>query len=400
MADRALDSAIEDIRGKFTGLHKILTQREDKLIEIIKSAQASNLSHIRDLLDMKEFICQNIKNNALMNKKLYENDLEIAELKSQHAESIKQLTEISWGGVCYDELSHILDKIDFNNNNELSNTLSHQSDYSKKIAPIYHGGVCCESPAPDQLSHPNHIAIDEKTQNIYVSDFKQNCIVIFDKKANIISKYNSGIRFPRAITCRNDKLYLIENLHSMRHIQFKSFQLNPRISPIPVKKLKYPTDTSHVAAFDVSKEEVWYICNQQSNKVFFLENSIFYLLSPSIPFESPTALKVYGLIYLLESQSKETARIRLMSLQGDTIRTIPLNGVVASLYFDVDLDGNFIISNSYLDSIVIFSKDGSMDHIIHSTKSYCIAYPKGIAVSNEGNIAVITSNSKGCLLIF
>ena len=399
------DSAIEDIKDKFVVLHDILTQREDKIIEIIKSKQAEQLScysTIQDLLDMNEFIRENTKNNALMKKRISENQLEITKLESQLVQSIDQLIgSIAWGDMCYNNLCHLLSRIGIpDSRDELEKTLNIKSKYSNKVKPIYKGGVTGESLSPNQLSHPNHIAIDEITQNIYVSDFKQNCIVVFDNRANVITKLNSGIRFPRAIACRNDKLYLIENLHSMRHLEFKCFQLSPRISQVPSKKMKVPSELSYVTAFDVSKEEVWYICNRQANKLFFLKNSNFYLLSPSIPFQSPTSVKIYGLIYLLESQSDETARIRLMSSQGDTIRIIPLSGIIEPLYFDVDLDGDFILSNSYLDSIVIYLKDGTMDHTILSSKSQCIAHPKGIAISSEGNIVVITANLNGCLLIF
>ena len=396
------DSVIEDIQLKFQGLRDILTRREYTIINHIMCKREEHLAHcsrnqskIQDLLNLKSFIEKDIKDNAIMKKKISEITLDISNLESETA--MEQINPVSWGGMCYKSLYDIVAIIDFMN---VATQTNSSFEYKKKTKPIFQGGYFSESSAPDHLSRPNHLAIDESTQNVYISDFNQQCIFLFDGSANFVSKFNSGIKFPRAITCRNSKLYLIENSHSMQHLQFKTFGLCPRLSLLPAKKLKPPSELSRVSAFDVSEREIWYICNREKSTVFCLSKDTFNLFPVSSPIQHPTAIKVCDVIYLLESHSNESARIKLLTLQGVRIRVIPLCMVCEPLYFDIDLDRNFIVSDSYQDSVIVFENDGSLLHRILSSSSQPIAHPKGIAVNKKRNIIVVTNNPKGCLLIF
>ena len=404
ITSKIYDPDIEDIRSKFAYLHKILDQKEEMLIANIMDKKVYDskgcMSQIEDLMAMNEFIKENTKNNALRGGKLFANEQEIAQLKSEMLAD-NQLEPITWGQMCYDDLCKVLDKIEFGvQENQLVKTLNDRSKYSNKVCAIYQGGKTGKS-SSDQLSHANHIAIDESTQYIYVSDFQQNSIIVFDNKANIISTISLGIKFPRAITCRNNKLYLIENLHSMRHVEFKSFSLTPKVSQIPSTKMKIPADLSHISAFDVSKDGNWYVCSRRANKVFFLKDSTFYLINSKVPFQSPTAVKAYEVLYLLECLSDGTSRIRLMDLKvGETMDFIALDGIVEPMYFDVDIDHSFILSITDQDTIVMFSRESGVIHKIQSSKFQCVSRPKGIAVTRDGNVVVITNNSNGCLLVF
>lgn len=404
VTSKIYDSTVDDIKSKFAYLHKILDQKEKMIIAKIMDSEVSDtkscMAKIQDLTEMNEFIKENTKSNELRRGKLSANEEEIALLKAQMLED-NQLDPITWGQLCYDDLCKLLDKIGFEvSDNQLVKTLNDRSKYSNKSCAIYQGGVTGKSSSADQLCHANHIAIDELTQYIYVSDFKQNSIIVFDSKADVISTISMGIKFPRAITCKNDKLYLIENLHSMRHVEFKSFQLTPKVSPIPSTKMKVPADLSHVSAFDVSQDENWYVCSRRANKVFLLKDSIFYLITSQVPFQSPTAIKVTEVLYLLECLSDGTSRIRLMNQKGETMDFIVLAGISEPMYFDVDIDGAFILSVTDQDTIVMYTRENGIIHKIQSSQFQSVSRPKGIAVNREGNVIVITNNLNGCLLVF
>ena len=404
ITSKLYDPDIDDIKSKFAYLHKILDQKEQMLITNIMNKKVYDskgcMSQIQDLMAMNEFIRENTKSNALRGGRLTANEEEITQLKADMLAD-NQIDQITWGRMCYDDLCKVLDKIDFEvKENQLMKTLNDRSKYSNKVFAIYQGGLTGHSSA-DQLSHANHIAIDELTQYIYVSDFKQNSVFVFDNKADIISTITMGIKFPRAITCRNNKLYLIENLHSMRHVEFKSFYLAQKVSQVPSTKMKIPTDLSHVSAFDVSKDEIWYVCSRRSNKVFYLKGSTFCLISSKVPFQSPTAVKVYEMLYLLECLSDSTSRIRLMDLNGgETMEFVTLNGIIEPMYFDVDVDGGFVLSITDQDIIVMYTRESGIIHKIQSSKLQSVSRPKGIAVNRDGNVVVITNNLNGCLLVF
>lgn len=398
------DPAIEDIQKKFDKLRGILNEREASLLTRIRSLKEEYLktSHtkittIKALLRHRGYIEENTRDNEEMLKEVAEIDDEVSALQSELGKRAEPVS-VSWGSEGLDKLCELVKKIGFE---DPTATASQEGDrYKRMVNPVFQGGRLGEGSASDVISYPNHLCIDESSQNIYVSDFRQNCVVVFDSQAHLINKFSTGIRFPRAIACKDSKLYLVENSHSMQHLVLKKFSLQSGIAPVPCKYVKPPRDLLNVSALDVSSTGDWYICNRQAHKVHCFSQNAYSTFLTSAPVHHPTAIRVRDRVYILESYSDQPASIKMFSFHGVIISSIPLYSVLEPLYFDIDREGSFIVCESAQDSIVIFEKTGSLHHRITSSKKQPLTRPKGVAVSGTGNLVVVTNNLEGTLLIF
>ena len=203
----------DKVRTTFIELREVLSETEKKLMKALNdilSSYNSYRSEVKKMNERKRKI-ENIRNAHLTAVPT------LSDLKAFHEKILQdlneQLNELQTPVrpklvrfVC--EKTKLVGEV-----NELCKLLERVSeiDYKSKTQSII--SVCDRGTGNEQLNSPEGVTVDPNTGNIYVADYYNHCVKVFDNTAKYLLKFGNGkgerkMSYPRGLLIRGDKIFL------------------------------------------------------------------------------------------------------------------------------------------------------------------------------------------------
>ena len=276
-------------------------------------------------------------------------------------------------------------------------------DYRSKIHPVV--SVCERGKRLKQLNSPYGVTFDPKTGNIYVADFSNNCVKVFDDSERILFKFGDSdgdgkmIR-PTGLVIIGDKI-LISNGHflSKQNHTILVYQLNgcflSKFGKYGKDKLEF--NDPRGLACNESNGDI-YICDSGNNRIQILSKEFqFKSQFGADKLNYPLDVKLSKeYIFILDTSNP---CMHLYDYNFNLQKSVISRGegmqVVKSFSFFIDNIGNILISDHGSNSIQIYNSQ--VESICSVNTS---SHPIGIVVDNQGRVIVVCESDKDCLQIF
>lgn len=282
---------------------------------------------------------------------------------------------------CYSTFSKMTDSIDYS---------------SKKDKAI----VCFGSKGKtlSQLDWPRGLVVDDRTNNIYVSERDVGKVVLFNQHGDFL--YEFPTRIPRNfyMCIANDVIYMSSFYNDCISVYTLSGDFVTYFGSKGHKLGDF--NVPQGIAFDEELNKV-FICDRDNSRVqvfgdFYLQ-AVSVLISPrDVKFKSKK-LFIMGLdkfnINIYDPCYPYTLQKSVIEFAVDRV----------PYYFDLDPDLNIIISNYHSNEILVFDRNGELLHTIAKGGSGLgtLSSPNGIALTKQGNIvSVCVDKPTGMIQIF
>ena len=387
----------DKVRTTFIELREVLTETEKKLMKSLNdilSSYNSYRSEVKKMNERKREI-ENIRNAVLTAVPT------LSDLKSFHEKFLQdlneQLNELQTPVrpklvrfVC--EKYKLVGEV-----NELCKLVERVSeiDYKSKTQSII--SVCDRGTGNEQLNWPRGVAVDHNTGNLYVADYGNHCVKVFDNTAKYLFKFGDGmgegkLSRPRGLLIRGNKVFVSESDCILVYQLDGKFV--SRIGSRGSGKLQFNFP------FGISTDDynnVIYICDVDNHRIQILSECLHYKSQfGKDTLHHPRDIKLYkDNIFVLDT-SNPCLHIYNSDLvfQQSVVTRGEGQQVSNPWFFFIDEFGNILIPDYDSNSILILDSEFEFIHKIS------VPYPRGITMDREDRIIVLCCSAYNCLQIF
>ena len=276
------------------------------------------------------------------------------------------------------------------------------------IACVKHGQ------APGELRYPNSVAIDSNNNQIYVAEgyysregYSGNIarVSIFSETGEFIGMFSHPhMKSPYGLAIHRDNVYVTDIVgHCVFHFRVEAdFHLVARLGSrgSGIGQFEEPRQLALSTKGDVFVADIY------NNRVQILDSFLHYKRHLShVSMTGPLDVKLTQDEVFVLCQASPC--IKVFSYTGNLIRSlIPCGGigmqVRAPWFFCLDTNSHLLFSDCLDHQIKIFSKEGKLLHTLgkegHEVGMF--NYPKGIALTNNLKLVIVSENRKYSLQIF
>ncbi|KAI6647865.1 hypothetical protein LOD99_8452 [Oopsacas minuta] len=256
-------------------------------------------------------------------------------------------------------------------------------DYKSKIQPIV--SVCKMGERLENLKGPRGMTIDNSTGDIYVADWGNNCVKVFDCNGQIMFKFGDEegegkMNRPIGLAICRDRVLIT---------QINNCILNYQVNGKFISKMGKPGEGDlefyypHGLTFDQSNGEA-YICDSENHRIQILSKELTYKTQfGQDNLKSPLDVKLTKeFIYILD---RSNPCLHLYNYNLILQKSIISRGdglqLINPFFLYVDNSTNVLITD-YNCIIFVDSKFA----LIHRIS---IASPVGVTVDNRGRVIVV-----------
>ena len=388
---------LNSISEKFKELHVSLEKAERQISRDFQDPSKNERlvkieRTILEIENTKTFAENNITDNELMSSILRDCDKKLMGLTKEKLE-IEQIqpNKLIWSELGFEGLRSQIQSINA--------VYIPDTPPPELFSPSCSGGE-----KETHLMWPNHVAIDDQTGNLYVSDILGNRIQIFSANAEFLRSFVHTFLKPRAILIRKSKLYVIENIVDEKHVKFLIFSIDK-------EKLLAVSDGiigagkgqfGITSSLDIDTDDKWYITEPDHKRIQvlnpdFKHNSFF---AASTTFSNPIQIRLRDKIVLvLDNHTTEEivphyCKLFVLKLDGTWLKNVVLSQVNYAMYFAISNCNHILVSDYGYGALKVFDFDGNLCHI-----GKRLTKPKGIEVFKDGRI-VSVSMSSPCINMF
>ena len=389
----------EKIISKFVNLNDCLKARESELLGELDNILASYLSYRSKLEKCNE------KKTALERiKSIHQNELESSPIKSVHEDiiarmntelkSIKTPTEFKM--ISFECESKLM-LAEMNKLGKLEEKVRIEIDYKSKKQPLV--SVCEKGKGMEQLHYPQSVTVDNTTGIIYIVDWYNNCVKVFDSTGKYLFKVgdNEGegkMYHPRGVAICEDRILITQHSNCILNYQLNG-KFICRLGREGEGELEFNSPRS--LTIDESNGDI-YICDNNNNRIQILSKEFsFKSQFGKDTLKHPLDVKLSKEYILVLDASNPCLHLFNYNhiLQKSVISRGTGMQVVSPLYFFRDHSDNILISDAVSNSILIFN---ALFHFIH--KISVSNMPTGVTVDKQGRVIVVSQADKNCLQIF
>ena len=268
-------------------------------------------------------------------------------------------------------------------------------DYKSKTQSVI--SVCDYGTGNEQLQWPCGVTVDHNTGNIYVADYYNNCVKVFDNTAKYLFKFGDGkgegkVSLPRGLLIRGNKVF-VSHSHCIL-----VYQLDGKfVSSIGSEgrgelQFNYPWGLST----DECNNDI-YICDAGNRRIQIIsENLQFKSQFGKDTINFPCDIKHYKDNIFILDQSNPCLHIynRDLVLQQSVVTSGRGQQVRDPWSLFIDNFGNILITDYVSNSILILNSEFEFIHKISVTR------PTGITMDGDDGIIVTSRASHNCLQLF
>ena len=269
-------------------------------------------------------------------------------------------------------------------------------DYKSKTQSII--SVCDRGTGNGQLNYPRGVTVDHNTGNIYVADYGNNCVKVFDNTAKYLFKFGDERGEGKMsnhyglLICGN-KVLVTQWNHCIQ-----VYQLDGKFSRIGSYgkgqlQFNYPNGLST----DEYNGDI-YICDFINHRIQIISENFQYKSEFGKDIlHYPHDIKLYKDSIFVLDQSNPCLHIfnKDLVLQKSVVTRGGGQLVVNPCFFFIDKFGSILISDNNSNSILILNSEFEFIHKISVSPS-----PMGITMNKEDRVIVVCYADNNCLQIF
>ena len=389
---------LSSISEKFRGLHASLENAERQIARDLEDVSRKERlvklrRNILEVENTKTFAENNLTDNEFMSGIVEDCDSKLAVLTEEKLEMERiRHTKILWSELGFDGLRTEIESI--------KTVLIPDKKPPELFLPSCSGGY-----KDIHFVWPNHVALDEKSGYIYVSDIQYSKIQIFNKDALFLKSFPHAFHKPRAMLIRKGRLYVIECLLDGNHVKFLIFSVDDEkllaISDgvIGTGKGQFGITSS----LDIDTDDKLYITEPDNKRIQLLNPDFQHrcFFASSTTFSHPIQIRIrdnFALVLDITTTTEEVVphycKLFVLRLDGTWIKNIILPRVNYAMYFAISICNHILVSDYSYGALKVFDFDGNLCNI-----GKRITHPKGIEVFNDGRV-VSVSMLTPCIHIF
>ena len=389
-----LNRVKESVVTKFREISEHLDERKNEFLRQINTIIVSYQTYKREyqtanekkkLLKSTKLFHQNQPADS-PNKSMHDNVIALINTQLEAITNPKQPKLVTF--VC--EKQKLLTEV-----NKLCKLVERVSeiDYTRKTQSIIR--VCDYGTGNEQLNYPYGVTVDPNTGNIYVTDFGNNCVKIFDNTAKYLYKFGDrkgegNMSYPRGLLIRDDKVF-VSHRHCILVYQLDG-KFVSRIGSEGSGKLQFKCPWG--LSTDESNNDI-YICDYSNNRIQIISENLQYKYQfGKDTLRYPQSVKHYkdNIFILVESNPCLHIYNRDLVLQKSVVTRGRGQQVIDPCFLFIDKFGNILITD-YPNSIFILNSQFEFIHKISVNK------PRGITMDEDDRI-IVTCDVAKCLQIF
>ena len=352
----------EEVRSNFQQLHSLLVVRETFLLremdEIVIRARQEITEKKENLLQLytaKEGSERDLTKNKY--KKLLEKHLRAIE--DEIGEEVARGVNVGWMELDWKIEQLEQSVIEVCKVVTLKENPLTRIDYSARKCPVWsHDGT-----VSGEITSPRQLAIDDKTQNIFVTDYSTKRIQVFDGEGNHLYQISTPPR-PVGITLSNEYIF-VSTIGKLVKIEKSNIQ---SIKSVETENIVWGIDTN-------TNTDI-YGCELRNQSIVVFDKDLKFLKRIKLRTTQVTSktntycIKLYeDKMYVMfdDFPSSLPFPLQIFNLEGELVKClIKENEISHSQFFSIDRLGNIIVTDYGGDQIKIFSKEGDVLHTITS----------------------------------
>ena len=386
----------EEVRSNFQQLHGLLVVRETFLLremdEIVIRARQEITEKKENLLQLytaKEGSERDLNKNKY--KKLLEKHLRAIE--DEIGEEVARGVNVGWMELDWKMEQLEQSVIEVCKVVTLKENPLTRIDYSARKCPVWsHDGT-----VSDEITDPRQLAIDDKTQNIFVTDYSAKRIQVFDGEGNHLYQISTP-PYPVGITL-SDEYIFVSTPDKLVKIEKSN---NQSIKSVKTENIVWGIDTNT----DI------YGCEFYNQSIVVFDKDLKFLKRLKLRTTQVTSntftrsIKLYEdkMYVMFDDYSSLPFPLQIFNLEGELVKClIKENEIRRSQFFSIDRLGNIIVTDWRANQIKIFSKEGDVLHTITSAMlpgDQKFSCPRGVAIDKQNRIIVAHEYKKCNLLSF
>ena len=389
----------EEVRSNYHQLHGLLVVRETFLLremdEVVTQAR-NEITEERDKLQQlytaRESSERDLTHNTF--KKILEKNLRAIE--DEIGEEVARGVNVGWMELDWKMEQLEQSVIEVCKVVTLKERPLTRIDYSARKCPVWsHDGT-----VSGEISNPQQLAIDDKTQNIFVTDLKADRIQVFDGEGNHLYQISTPPE-PVGITLSDE--YIFVTTHDKL----------VKIEKSNNQSIKSVETENRVWGIDSNTNTDIYGCELHKQSIVVFDKDLKFLKriklrTTQINSDTRTrSIKLYeDKMYVMFSDypSSLPFPLQIFNLEGELVKClIKGNEIRHSAFFSIDRLGNIIVTDCGRNQIKIFSKEGDVLHTITSAMlpgDQKFSYPRGVAIDKQNRIILAHRNKECNLLAF
>ena len=385
------------IESQFSDISKLLITRKNKLLqeleEILNKYKQENIKRKEEISELEKglkLIQDNFQTTTL---KEFQSEIVISIQKKQ--KSIDSESKLNNSiSIEFDNrllnLINVFGKIIVDNSND---SYLPVVQYTGKVRPVVSVGT--QGNGRGEFKHPWGVVVEHKSENIYVTEERNNRVQVFNKEAKYLFEFgNDKIKQPLYIVIYKDRVFVTQNGDGCLLVYNLNGEFIQQVGTPGSAEGQF-NNPRGIAIHNTNGDI--YICDCSNNRIQIFSNDYSYKSQFGMSIlKYPTDIQLTkDSIFLLSLQNPflYTFNYNLTQLHNTVCDSIckHLNNPYS---FFIDGNDNFIISNYRNNNIVIFNNTG---HLLH-TLTDSISQPTGVCLNSNGGIIVVGYNNR--LLIF
>ena len=390
-----------ELRERVARAHQVLQERETALLSELQQLEDTyrgegvdkQIDQLRITKEQTIATLTDNENKEFLEQSVAQLDARMRELGAnlETARDRMRRVELEWDG----NLEGILSRTG-------SIRVRGELDYKEKGHPVMVAGKHKKetSSTPGEFYCPNSIAIDSKTNNIYVCDGGNNRVQVFNESLGFLFTFTDKMNLPYGICINLNRVYVIQYSADTLTVYSTEGRYIESVEREGNKELQFNCPTG-VAVSTVTN--LMYICELRNNRIQCLNlNLTFNSFIPKVTYPKDIKLTPEDIVVLTEGNPC----IQFYDYSHQLIREIIIQGegnqVIYPRYFCLDREFNILMTDCSAGSVVIFSNKGELLHKLgkRGEGRGDFISPTGIATDREGRIIVVSQNPKYCIQLF
>ena len=389
----------EEVRSNFQQLHGLLVVREtfllremDEIVIRVRQEITEKREKLQQLYTARESSERDLTHNTF--KKLLEKHLYAIE--DEVGEEVARGVNVGWMELDWKIEQLEQSVIEVCKVVTLKERPLTRIDYSARKCPVWsHDGT-----GSGDITYPEQLAIDDKTQNIFVTDRAAKRIQVFDGEGNHLYQISTP-RYPVGITLSDEYIFVSTDDKLVKIEKSNS------------KSIKSVKTKNRVWGIDANTNTDIYGCELSSQSIVVFDKDLKFLKRIKLRTTQVTSdantssIKLYeDKMYVMfdDYPSSLPFPLQIFNLEGELVKClIKENEIIQSAFFSIDRLGNIIVTDWRENQIKIFSKEGDVLHTITSAMlpgDQKFSFPQGVAIAKQNRIIVAHQNKKCNLLAF
>ena len=255
--------------------------------------------------------------------------------------------------------------------------------------------------APGKFKGPRGVAIESKSEHIYVADMDNKRIQIFSQTGDYLNNFgHEHMNKPYGILIHQDSIYVTDtHHHSIFLFKMPELTIIKRVGKYGIGNEEF----IHPEQLAISPNQQLYVADLSNNRLQIISTNLAFQGSlKHQTMTQPVDVKFSNNEIFVLSHN-DSPCIHVFNLSGEKSRSLVTKGGVemqisGAFFFCLDKQNNIVISDYGDDNIKIFSPEGDLLHTIGQEAGMFYS-PYGIAINNN-KLVCVSHNKNFGLQIF